>query len=132
MKQKRLDPGWQWIKKYGFAPGIRTGDTIHTCGMVAYGPDGKLVGEGDCYAQATRVYQNIAAVLELEGASMADVVKTTTWLPDMSLYPDYARARAETFPGGIPCSSTLGSKLVLPEFLIEIEAVAIVGSAAIN
>ena len=63
---------------------------------------------------------------------MADVVKTTTWLPDMSLYPDYARARAETFPGGIPCSSTLGSNLVLPEFLIEIEAVAIIGSAAIN
>ena len=132
MKQKRLDPGWQWIKKYGFAPGIRTGDTIHTCGMVAYGPDGTLVGEGDCYAQATRVYQNIAAVLELEGASMADIVKTTTWLPDMSLYPDYARARAETFPGGIPCSSTLGSNIVLPEFLIEIEAVAIIGSAAIN
>ena len=128
MKQKRLDPGWAWIAKYGYAPGIRTGDTIHTCGMVAYGPDGALVGTNDCYAQAVQVYRNIAAVLHLEGACMADVVKTTTWLPDMSLYQDYARARAETFPAGIPCSSTVESKLVLPEFLIEIEALAVVGS----
>ena len=128
MSQKRLEPGWEWIKKFGFAPGIRTGDTIHTCGMVAFGPDDKLVGEGDCYAQAMQVYQNIAAVLALEGASMADIVKTTTWLPDMSRYRDFARARAETFPGGIPCSTTVGSELVLPELLIEIEVVAVIGS----
>ena len=128
MQQKRLEPGWDWVKKFGFAPGIRVGDTIHTCGMIAFGPDGNLVGEGDCYAQAMQVYQNIAAVLALEGASMADIVKTTTWLPDMSLYQDFARARAETFPGGVPCSSTVGSVLVLPQLLIEIEAIAVIGS----
>ncbi len=128
MQQKRLEPGWNWIRKLGFAPGIRVGDTIHTCGMIAFGPDGNLVGEDDCYAQAMQVYRNIAAVLALEGASMADVVKTTTWLPDMSRYQDYARARAEAFPHGIPCSSTVSSGLVFPELLIEIEAVAVVGS----
>ena len=83
-----------------------------------------------------QVYQNIAAVLALEGASMADIVKTTTWLPDMSLYQDFARARVETFPGGIPCSSTcsstVGSVLVLPQLLIEIEAIAVIGSGAPN
>ena len=129
MRQKRLEPGWEWIRKLGFAPGIRVGDTIHTCGMIAFGPDGNLVGEGDCYAQTMQVYRNIAAVLALEGATMADVVKTTSWLPDMSLYQDYARARAETFPAGIPCSSTVSSGLVLPQLLIETEAVAVVGSA---
>ena len=128
MRQKRLETGWDWIRKLGFAPGIRVGDTIYTCGMIAFGPDGNLVGEDDCYAQAMQVYRNIAAVLALEGASMADVVKTTTWLPDMSRYQDYARARAETFPDGIPCSSTVSSGLVLPKLLIEIEAVAVVGS----
>ena len=40
-------------------------------GMVAFGPDGNLVGEGDCYAQAIRVYQNVAAVLALEGRRRA-------------------------------------------------------------
>ncbi len=130
MKQKRLDPSWQWTRKYGFAPGIRTGDIIHTCGVVAYGLDGELVGIGDCYAQAKRVYEAIGEVLAIEGCCMADIVKTTTWLSDMSNYDGYARARAETFPHGIPCSTTVESALVLPEFLIEIEAVAVIGSSA--
>ena len=51
------------------------------------------------------------------------------YLPDMSVYKDFARARADTFPAGIPSSTTLGSALVLPELLVEIEAVAIIGSA---
>ena len=114
MQQERLEPGWAWIKKLGFAPAIRTGDTIHTCGMIAYDHDGKLVGANDCYAQAMQVYQNIREVLALGGADMRDVVKTTTFLPDMSRYRDYARARAETFPDGIPSSTTVGSELVVP------------------
>ena len=68
---------------------------MYTCGMIAFGPDGNLVGEGDYYAQTMQVYRNIAAVLALEGATMADVVKTTAWLPDMSLYRDYARGVTE-------------------------------------
>ena len=129
MQQKRLDMDWDWIKQLGFAPGIRVGDTIHTCGMVAMAPNGELVGKDDVYAQAIQVYRNLAAVLAEEGATMADVVKTTTWLPDMSRYQDYARARAETFPDAIPCSTTVESKLVSSDFLIEIEAVAVVGSS---
>lgn len=132
MRQKRVEPAWDWIKKLGFAPAIRTGDTIHTCGMIAYGPDGKLVGEGDCYAQSMQVYQNIRDVLALEGARMADIVKTTTYLPDMSVYKEYARARAETFPGAIPSSTTVGTALVLPELMIEIEAVAVIGSGGVG
>ena len=128
MKQLRLEPDWDWIKKLGFAPAIRTGDTIHTCGMIAYGQDGQLVGEGDCYAQSMQVYQNIRDVLALAGANMSDIVKTTTYLPDMGLYKEYARARAETFPAGIPSSTSVGSALVLPQLLIEIEAIAVIGS----
>lgn len=130
MNQIRMEPDWEWIKKLGFAPAIRTGDTIHTCGMIAYGPDGALVGQGDCYAQSMQVYHNIRDVLALEGATMRDIVKTTTYLPDMSHYKAYARARGETFPEGIPCSTTVGSALVLPALLVEIEAVAIIGSGA--
>ena len=128
MKQQRLEPDWDWIKRLGFAPAIRTGETIHTCGMIAYGPDGKLVGEGDCYSQSMQVYRNIRDVLGLAGASMTDIVKTTTYLPDMSVYKEFARARGETFPGGIPSSTTVGTALVLPELLVEIEAIAVIGS----
>ena len=97
--------------------------------MIDYGPDGKLVGEGACYAQSMQVYRNIRDVLALEGASMADIVKTTTYLPDMSVYKEFARARTETFLGGIPSTTTVGTALVLPELMVETEAVAVIGSS---
>jgi 2-iminobutanoate/2-iminopropanoate deaminase len=60
---------------------------------------------------------------------MADVVKITTYLTDMSGYAAFSRARAETFPGGVPASTTVASPaLIMPELLVEIEAMAIIGS----
>jgi enamine deaminase RidA (YjgF/YER057c/UK114 family) len=129
MKQKLLNPNWSWPKKYGFAPGFRIGDTLYTCGIIPFDRDAKLVGEGDCYAQAMQVFANMRELLATEGATMRDILKITAFLPDMSRYQDYARARRETFPNGAPASTTVGSALVLPELLVEIEAVAVIGSA---
>ena len=72
---------------------------------------------------------NIEEALASCGAKMADVVKITTYLTDMSGYAAFSRARAETFPGGVPASSTVVSPaLIVPELLVEIEAMAIIGS----
>ena len=106
---------------------MRSGNSVYTCGMVAFDAAGNIVGEGDMLAQARQVYANIREVLVLGGASMDDVVKTTTHITDMSRYADYATVRAEAFPNGIPPSTTVHSTLVLPELLIEIEAVALIG-----
>ena len=125
--RERLEPGWSWIENYGFAAGMRSGNSVYTCGMVAFDAAGNIVGEGDMLAQARQVYANIREVLVLGGASMDDVVKTTTHITDMSRYADYATVRAEAFPNGIPPSTTVHSTLVLPELLIEIEAVALIG-----
>ena len=81
-----LQPDWPWIKKFGFAPGIRTGDTIYTCGVIAFDRDGNVVGDGDCYAQTVQTFANIRELLATEGATMEDVVKITAFLPDMSRY----------------------------------------------
>jgi enamine deaminase RidA (YjgF/YER057c/UK114 family) len=57
------------------------------------------------------------------------VVKITTYLTDMSGYPEFSRARAEIFPDGVPSSSTVVSpELIMPDLLVEIEAMAIIGS----
>ena len=88
-----LQPDWPWIKKFGFAPGIRTGDTIYTCGVIAFDRDGNVVGDGDCYAQTVQTFANIRELLATEGATMEDVVKITAFLPDMSRYKEYAKAR---------------------------------------
>lgn len=60
---------------------------------------------------------------------MADVVKTNTFLADMSGYADFGRARTEAFPGGVPASAAYATPaLVKPELLVEVEAIAVIGS----
>ena len=88
---------------------------------------GSLVGEGDCGAQAERCFNNVEAALNAAGASMSDVTKITAFLVDVDDYPAYAAARLRRFPEDGPASSTVIVKaLVLPEYLVEIEAVAVV------
>lgn len=130
-KQERVDPGWNWTRRFGISAGVKLGDTIYLSGIVAFDGDGNVVGEGDLYAQSTRVFGNIAEALASCGASMADVVKITAYLTEMSRYGDYGRARGEAFPGGVPASTTIVSpSLVMPSLLVEVEAMAVIGSAS--
>lgn len=111
----------------GFSPAAGVGGTVFVSGQVALDRAGDLVGEGDCGAQAEQCLRNIGAALEAAGAGWDDVVKLTTFLVDASDYQAYADARLRMFPAGGPASSTvIVAALVRPEFLIEVEAVAIV------
>ena len=125
-KHTVLEPSWPWIEKFGFAAGILSGNIIHTCGLVAFDPDGRVVGDGDIVEQTRQVFANIKTVLALGGATMDDVVKITTYLPDMSLYKGFSQVRAEAFPDGVPASTAVSAALVRPELLVEIEAVAVI------
>ena len=129
MKQERVDPGWAWTKKMNISAGVKVGDTVYLSGMVALDSDGNVVGEGDIYAQSKQVFKNIEEALASAGAAMADVVKITTYLTDISTYGEYGMARTEVFPVGAP-SSTLVAVLALikPELLVEVEARAVIGS----
>lgn len=124
-----LNPDWPRARNAPFAQGTQIGDTIYVSGQVAQDPQGQLVGAGDMRAQAIQVIRNIEAVLAVAGAGLADVVKITTYLTDMSRYDEYARVRAEMFPDGALSSATVSSpRLVTPDYLIEIEAIAVVGA----
>ena len=126
-----LNPDWPRSASADFAQGIRIGDTIYVAGQVAQAPDGSVVGAGDMEAQARQVFVNIEAVLSLGGASLRDIVKITTYVTDMSRYGGYARVRKELFPAADLVSATVASPvLVRPEFLIEIEATAVLGAGA--
>ncbi len=126
-----LDPGWPWAKKYRITPGIRIGDTVYTSGQVALDADGNLVGGDDVGAQSRRVFENVRAVLAEAGATMDDVVKITTFLTDVSRFAEFAAARAEAFPNRIPASPVIGTPaLVQPALLVEVEAIAVIGSGA--
>ncbi len=124
-----IDPGWGWTQRYGITPAVQVGNRIQTTGLIAVTPDGKLIGEGDMAAQARRVFASMHDLLAEVGASMADVVKITAYLTDIGRYGEYAAARGEAFPHHPPASTTIATPaLVLPELLVEVEAIAELGS----
>ena len=129
MKRERIEPNWAWTKKFNFWVGWKLGDTIQLSGLVAFDCEGIVIGKDDVYTQSIQTFKNIEAALKSGGAKMTDVMKITTYLTAMSSYPEFSRARAEIFPDGVPSSSTVVSPaLIMPDLLVEVEAMAIIGS----
>ena len=129
MERMELSPAWPWAIKFRISQGVQVGNTVYTSGQVAFDPEGNVVGENDMAAQARQVFNNVRAVLAEAGATMEDVVKITAFLTDMGRFAEYAQARAEAFPNNIPASTAVTSPtLVMPELLVEVEAVAVIGS----
>jgi enamine deaminase RidA (YjgF/YER057c/UK114 family) len=105
------------------------GRTVYIAGQVAYDSAGAVVGQGDFTAQAEQVYRNLEQALRSVGGSMADLVKTTTFITDIKNLPALREVRSRRLSKAQPPANTLleVSSLARPELLIEIEAVAILG-----
>jgi 2-iminobutanoate/2-iminopropanoate deaminase len=107
-----------------YSQGIRAGNLLFTAGQVGIDPaTGELAGES-IEAQTAQVLENLKGVLEAEGATLADVVKVTAFLTDMSLFAGYDAVYRTYFPEPRPARSSVGAKLA-GAFLVEIEAVAV-------
>ena len=107
-----------------YSQGIRAGQLVYTAGQVGIDPTtGELAGES-IEAQTTQVLENIKAVLAAGGASLADVVKVTAFLTDMSQFAGYDAVYRTYFPEPRPARSSVGAALA-GNFLVEIEAVAV-------
>ncbi|WP_328493038.1 RidA family protein [Streptomyces sp. NBC_00414] len=104
-----------------------TGRFVAVSGQLALDEDGKLVGEGDPAAQARQVFENLRRCLAAAGAGFDDVVKLTFFVTDMAHMPAVRAARDEHIaPDRLPAASAVQvAALVRPEFLMEIEAFAI-------
>ncbi|MCT9076643.1 RidA family protein [Streptomyces fulvoviolaceus] len=106
-----------------------TGRFVAISGQLALDEVGKLVGEGDPAAQARQVFENLRRCLAAAGATFDEVVKLTYFVTDMAHMPAIRAARAEHIPDDrLPAASAVQvASLVRPEFLMEIEAFAVVG-----
>ncbi|MFF0794888.1 RidA family protein [Streptomyces spiralis] len=105
-----------------------TGRFVAVSGQLPLDEDGRLVGENDPAAQARQVFENLRRCLAAAGAGFDDVVKLTYFVTDMSHMPAIRQARVAHIPDDrLPASSAVQvAALVRPEFLMEIEAFAVV------
>jgi enamine deaminase RidA (YjgF/YER057c/UK114 family) len=107
------------------------GELVVVAGQVGADRAGKLIGPGDVVAQTKQAFENVRAVLEAAGSSMREIVRFQTFLTHAADIDGFMKTRKEVFPryfpdGVYPPNTILVvSRLVLPELLVEIEAMAV-------
>ena len=118
--------GAKWENIVGYSRAVKIGNIIEVTGTVAVDENNNLIGEGSAYLQTKFILQKIEGVLKQAGAEMKDVVRTRMFVTDISQWEEYGRAHGECFKNIRPCTSMIEVKgLIAPEYLIEIEATAI-------
>jgi enamine deaminase RidA (YjgF/YER057c/UK114 family) len=101
--------------------------TIYISGQVAFDQSGALVGPGDLRAQTEQVFKNLKTALESCGATLENVAKITIFMLDATQIQAYRDVRDRYFSGNLPASTLVQVvRLARPEWLIEIEAIALI------
>jgi 2-iminobutanoate/2-iminopropanoate deaminase len=136
LKIERFQPEGMNVRMSGGKPSYShvvtvsgNGKIVYTAGQLARDIDGNCVGKGDMRAQMEQTIQNLDRCLKAAGATWADVVKTNTFVTDFDEFQKCADIRMRYLGVATPTSTTVGvTRLAGPDFMIEIEAVAVVNS----
>jgi len=131
---RALNEAYHYERPSSFSRGLRIDigafGILLISGTASVGPDGGTLYPGDFRAQTQRTYDNITALLEAEGATWRDIVRTTCYLRDIDR--DYAAFNEERTAfyeaqglDPLPASTGIQAHLCRPDLLVEIEAIAI-------
>ena len=130
MQRVNYSSGAKWEDIVGYSRAVKIGNVVEVTGTVAVDDKSRLVGGDSAYEQTKFILQKITLVLERAGASLKDVVRTRMFVTDISRWEEYGKAHGEFFQLIKPCTTMVEvSKLISPEYLVEIEATAIISNA---
>jgi enamine deaminase RidA (YjgF/YER057c/UK114 family) len=129
--RKLISSGSPYEPKVGISRAVRVGPIVTVAGTAPIGPDGSTVGLGNAAAQARRCLEIIAAALDEAGASLEHVVRTRILLTRIGDWQAVAAVHGEYFGTVRPANTIMQvSRFIDPEWLIEIEADAVVDDPA--
>ena len=127
--RKSVGSGVSWEETYGYSRAVRVGDRIYVSGTTATGPDG-LVAPGDAAGQARYALDKIETAITSLGGTLGDVVRTRIFVANVDDWKEVGAAHGERFGAIKPANTLVRADLIGDEYLVEIEAEAVVGSAA--
>jgi enamine deaminase RidA (YjgF/YER057c/UK114 family) len=125
-RKARHTSGSPWEDAAGYSRAVRVGNTIEVSGTVAQ-EKGKVVGKGDPFAQTMKILEIIEHAIEQLGGRKADIVRTRMYVTDIKNDWEAVGKAHGTFFSGVQPATTMVevSALIAPEYLVEIEATAI-------
>lgn len=127
MERTNYSSGAKWENIVGYSRAVKVGNMVEVTGTVAVDENNLLVGKDDAYLQTKFIIKKIEKILQRAGSSLKDVVRTRMFVTDISRWEEYGKAHGEFFSVIKPCTSMIEVKgLIAPEYLIEIEATAII------
>lgn len=125
--RKNISSGTRWEERNAYSRAVRIGHHVWVAGTTAVDAEGRIVGEGDAYAQAAFILRKIETALKEAGAELADVVRTRMYLVSLDDEEAVGRAHAEVFRDIRPAATMIQiAGLVDPRLRVEIEAEAYV------
>jgi enamine deaminase RidA (YjgF/YER057c/UK114 family) len=128
--RKLVSSGSPFEPRIGISRAVRAGSVVTVSGTAPLGPNGRTIGRGDAAAQARRCLEIIAAALKDAGASLQQVVRTRILLTRIEDWESVARVHGEVFGDIRPANTIMQvARFIDPEWLVEIEADAIVETA---
>jgi enamine deaminase RidA (YjgF/YER057c/UK114 family) len=121
---KRISSGAPWEPIVGYSRAVAAGDHVWVTGCTSL-VDGEVVHPGDAYEQTRQAIRNVEWALREVGADLSDVVRTRIFVTDISRWEEFGRGHGDAFGSVMPATSMVEvNRLIDPEMLVEIEAVA--------
>ena len=126
MPREIIQPDGLWDPRPRFAQVVRAGEQVYVAGQTSVDGDGNLVGKGEIEVQARQVFENLRKCLEAAGADFDHVVKLNIYSTDLDAHREViTRLRREYFREPVASTTVQVSRLVHPDWLVEVEAVAV-------